>query len=117
MDQQYQDLKHGPALLLEIAELMEHEALKSGQLTGEQAKRLAFNQVKRLAMTYGSNTLYMPGLKKLDNAIRDRNIYKEFNGKNIYHLTQKYKLCDRKIRQIIAEQRQLHIEIAQAKLF
>jgi Mor family transcriptional regulator len=100
------DLKTGPSLLLEIFEILKIEAERHG-LKESLAIRLSMSMTKRLAVNFGGKTLYIPSLQKVEKAIRNRDIYKDFDGKNIFYLSKKYKLSDRKIRQVIAEQRLL----------
>lgn len=55
----------------------------------------------KLCEHFQGETIYFPKMKTVKNKHRNKLIKSEYNGKNIYYLSQKYKISPRQIRRII----------------
>lgn len=61
--------------------------------------------IQKIARHFGGNPVYIPKPKKVDFNDRNAQIYRDFNGKNTLHLSQKYDLCYQQICKIIRNER------------
>lgn len=69
------------------------------------ADTLGVDAAKKLLALFSGGTLYVPKVESVVRAIRDRRIYKAFNGDNFRDLAREYQLTTRQIRIIVREQR------------
>jgi Mor family transcriptional regulator len=83
----------------------------------DKAQELAEKAVTRLAEYRGGRSFYLPKNDSLQRAIRDRDIWHSFNGRNKHQLAKKHNLTTRAIELIVTEQRALHVESVQPELF
>lgn len=65
----------------------------------------------------GGRQRYLPKGDRLREAVRDRMIWLEWRGNNRDALADKYQLSTRRIEQIVAEQRAIHVRRIQPQLF
>ncbi len=91
--------------------------LKEAGIHQDLAWRLAKRLITRQAHYMGGGMVYLPRNDKLKKALRDAQLYNEFNGHNHKALMQKYKLTQPTVYQVIAEQRALFIKKRQQDLF
>lgn len=55
----------------------------------------------KLCEYFAGETLYIPKMKSAKIIERNKKIKSEFNGKNLYYLSQKYNICVRQVRRIL----------------
>lgn len=60
---------------------------------------------KKIVEIFGGDSIYVPKSESVIRMARDRQIYQEFNGRNVRDLMQQYNLTARHIRGIIGEQK------------
>lgn len=65
----------------------------------------------------GGRQRYLPSGERLQTAVRDRMIWLEWRGNNRDALADKYELTTRRVEQIVAEQRAIHVRRIQPQLF
>ena len=87
------------------------------KLDESQARRQAQEIIVALSNHIGGRQIYFPRSDKLETAIRDNFIYREFNGVNHQDLADKNKLTKQQVYNIIAQQRKLHTNRLQPQLF
>ncbi|KGJ86422.1 Mor transcription activator family protein [Colwellia psychrerythraea] len=91
--------------------------LKEDGFEHNEAWRIAKRLIIRQSHFLGGGMVYLPRNDKLKKALRDANLYHDFNGHNHRALMKKYNLTQQSVYQICAEQRQLFIDKKQGKLF
>ena len=57
----------------------------------------------KICKMYGGTSIYIPVYKRATQGLRNEAILKEYNGKNIDALRIKYKLSNRRIRDLVKE--------------
>jgi len=70
-----------------------------------------------IAEYQGGRNYYLPTGKRLKDFVRDRAIYLASNGRNKAELALRYGLTERRVEQIVAEQRAIHLRKIQPQLF
>lgn len=106
-----------PKAMAEFIDVLAASALRSKLVANEaEAQKYARWCVLTLGKHFGGRQVYLPKGDHLDKALRDNQIWHEFNGKNHEALAEKYRLTVVGIYRIIATQRQLHINRIQPKL-
>ncbi len=110
------DMTKAASTLVEMYDVLYAAALRE-KIDKDTAHRLVKTQIFDYIRLRGASTFYLPGLSKLENALRDTKIYKEFNGRNFDELRLKYRLSDKWLRKILKEQRELRIKELQPSLF
>ncbi len=93
------------------------QGLKEDGFKHNEAWRIAKHLIIRQSHYLGGGMMYLPRNDKLKKALRDAQMYHDFNGINHRGLMKKYKLTQQAVYQIVAEQRQLFIDKHQGKLF
>lgn len=107
--QHVQDLEYKwPQALVTFVDVIKHEIKHIPALDESAASQAAYVAVLALAKYQGGHIFYLPKGGLLLDAMRDKKIWDEFNGKNIKALAIKYKLTDPAIYKIISRQRKLH---------
>lgn len=69
------------------------------------AEVIGLEALVRLVKAYGGETLYLPKADRLAIGARNREIRKNFNGRNYRELARRYNLTETWIREIVAERR------------
>ena len=87
------------------------------KLDESQARRQAQEIIVALSNHIGGRQIYFPRSERLEAAIRDNFIYREFNGCNHQALADKNKLTKQQIYNIIAQQKRLQTNRIQPQLF
>lgn len=89
------------------------------RLGADDAMALDYAQhgVLALGQYCGGRQNYLPTGERLHTAVRDRRLYLEYNGRNKYDLAQRYGISDRRVEQIAAEQKAVHVRKLQGRLF
>lgn len=70
-----------------------------------------------LSTYLGGRDIYIPNGERLKDALRDIRIWREFKGNNLEQLSRDYDLTERRVSQIIAEQRAAFVARKQRRLF
>lgn len=94
-----------------------HAVIRAVLRAQDDREQLSDAIVRSLSLYFGGRTWYLPSNEKLEIALRDRAIWEEFDGRNVYALAEKYHLTDRMITAILAQQRALHRKKIQPSLF
>ncbi|EMS0096951.1 Mor transcription activator family protein [Escherichia albertii] len=108
----YQEKYVYPALLSELNALLRQELI-----------RLGVNPVHSLELVVaicnhiGGIQVYVPKGKILENLIRDMRIWRDFDGKNVAELVQRYKVTYKTVYQAIKRMRRLERGKYQMQLF
>lgn len=105
-----------PRTLTEIIELLTSELLRQGE-PQETANKKAAKLAGLLAHYFGGQSFYLPTGSVLKDALRNVQIYNEFNGRNVPDLIKKYNLSESHIYAILREQRTLSRKRHQPDLF
>jgi len=79
----------------------------------EDAQRCAI----AIAEYQGGRNYYLPTGERLKGFVRDRAIYLASNGRNKAELALRFELTERRVEQIVAEQRAVHLRRIQPQLF
>lgn len=94
-----------------------HDVLVAGFGDRADAITLATLALRALARHVGGRQWYLPTGKTLELGLRDRMIWRDFNGRNVHELIQKYQLTEVHIYEILAQQRALVTKKIQPDLF
>lgn len=105
-----------PSLLVEVIDVMQAELIRQ-KFEEDSAKLTASKLVGVMAHYFGGKSFYLPAGDKIKEALRDVQIYAEFDGKNIPELIRKYRLSQTTIYAILRQQRALHRKRHQMDLF
>lgn len=103
-----------PKLLGELVDVVEAQLSRDGL---NQPRRHAQRVMMALAHFGGGKIIYLPRGQKLRTALRNHEIWRRFNGKNVRELADEYRLTAIQIYNIIREQRALHRKRHQRDLF
>ncbi len=95
-----------PSLLVEVIDVMQAELLRQN-FAADKAKTTASKLVGVMAHYFGGKSFYLPAGDKIKEALRDAQIYQDFNGKNVPELVKKYRLSESTIYAILRNQRTL----------
>lgn len=105
-----------PSLLAEMVAVLEGTFRRSG-LGEEDALQLAQRAAIETGRHFGGRPFYLPKGDRLVEAVRDRMIWRRHNGSNKFELAREYGLTPRRVEQILAEQRAIHVRKIQPGLF
>ena len=78
------------------------------QLSGEQkeiAETIGLESYRKLVKNYGGTHIYVCKSETVLRELRNQEIYDNFNGSNYRELAKKYSLCEKTVREIIAEKK------------
>lgn len=106
--EQLPDDQHAQVQAALPAMLQSMMALFTDELSRQQVpapERLAARLVTAQAHYFGGMQLYLPRNDRLKKALRDIDIWQQFNGSNHRQLARQYGLTEITIYQIVAEQR------------
>ncbi len=113
-DERADFLVRWPATLQSLCEVL-RVTLESEQVAN--ANQLSEAMARALSSYLGGRDLYMPNGTRLKTALRDIRIWREFKGDNLEQLAHTYSLTERRVSEIIAEQRAAFVARKQRKLF
>ncbi|MDO6497347.1 Mor transcription activator family protein [Photobacterium sanguinicancri] len=102
-----------PSTLQSLSEVLNSE-LKRAKV---DAPHLADKLTIALGHYFGGRDIYIPTGTKLKSALRNIDIWREYNGRNIEQLANRYKLTERQITEILREQRLAELTRRQRELF
>ena len=91
-----------PSLLVEVIDVMQAELLRQN-FAADKAKTTASKLVGVMAHYFGGKSFYLPAGDKIKEALRDAQIYQDFNGKNVPELVKKYRLSESTIYAILSQ--------------
>lgn len=111
------DAHRWPKRLVELVDIITHVLVKTYGLEVQEAQCQARSVAMAIANYFGGMQIYLPFGAELKRAIRDKEIWNEFNGKNIPELVSRYKMGKSQIYLIIEQQRILHKSRIQPSLF
>jgi len=106
-------IKRWPSSLQSLCELMRVT------LEGQKVRNaLAISEAlaTTLSIYLGDRVLYIPNGEHLKDVLRDIRIWREFEGDNLEQLSREYGLTERRVNQIIAEQRAAFVARKQRRL-
>ena len=109
-------MERWPQALSEIHDQLQATALRLG-LPADVAANLARQQCVDLATYAEGRSIYLPNGQRVRNELRDQEIYRRYNGRNMPELVKHYRLTEVRIYQIIDEQRSNFIKDKQPTLF
>lgn len=102
------DRRVWPHTLAELVDVFtDHLERRAGQ-PPDQARAKAQDLIVVLAHHFGGRRLYLPCDKTLRLALRDLQIWRDFDGRNIAVLASRWQLTRQQIYNIIAVQRRRH---------
>ncbi|WIX34938.1 Mor transcription activator family protein [Salinicola sp. JS01] len=107
-----------PQKLTDLLHVVEQRFRDAGA-DEQQARYIAFQVVRVLSTHHGGQTFYLPRGKRLETALRDREIFETFSGTrgSVSELARRHQLSEMHVYAIIAEQRDLHRRRYQPALF
>ena len=103
-----------PSTLQSLSALMQVTLKKHGI---SNADRISEDLATGLSLYFGGRDMYIPNGESLKKALRDIKIWNEFKGNNLEQLSRDYGLTERRISEIIAEQRAVLVARKQRRLF
>jgi len=103
-----------PSTLQSLSALMQVTLKKHGI---SNADRISEDLATGLSLYFGGRDMYIPNGESLKKALRDIKIWNEFKGNNLEQLSREYGLTERRISEIIAEQRAVLVARKQRRLF
>ncbi|WP_337840491.1 Mor transcription activator family protein [Rheinheimera sp.] len=113
-DQRAEVMRKVPALLQSLVEIF-GACLKSQGL--KEPQPVAEKLVITLAEAYGGIYTYLPRNEKLKAELRNIRMYREFNGRNVDELAQRYDITTVQVYAILREQTLAEKARRQMKLF
>lgn len=103
-----------PSTLQSLSALMQVTLKKHGI---SNADRISEDLATGLSLYFGGRDMYIPNGESLKKALRDIKIWHEFKGNNLEQLSRVYGLTERRISEIVAEQRAAFVARKQRRLF
>ena len=105
-----------PSILAETVDVLVADWERSG-VDREEAIARAQRTVLLIADYLGGKSVYWPRGDRLQQALRDRQIYLLHNGRNTHELADRFGLTVRTVERVYAEQRALQVRKRQGRLF
>ncbi|QYK02777.1 Mor transcription activator family protein [Shewanella psychrotolerans] len=113
-DEREDFIKRWPSTLQSLCELM--RVTLEGQAISNSVQ-ISEALATTLSTYLGGRDIYIPNGERLKDALRDIRIWREFKGNNLEQLSRDYGLTERRVSQIIAEQRVAFVARKQRRLF
>lgn len=117
MEDAEQSKHRWPKLLADMVDVMADHFQRRRNLPEEEAAAEATQVITVIAHYFGGRLTYIPKDEKLQLALRDNLIWREFNGRNVPELAGRHKLTEAQIYNVIKEQRTFHMRKIQPDLF
>tara|TARA_B110000211_G_scaffold15953_1_gene16674 strand:+ start:10199 stop:10636 length:438 start_codon:yes stop_codon:yes gene_type:complete len=108
--------KAWPKFLRELMDVLKNELIRDGHEESD-ALKLAQKLVARQAQHLGGRMVYIPRDERLKLALRDMEIYDNYNGGNSRDLAERYNLTQQRICNIVKDQHALYRKRNQPDLF
>ena len=113
-DEREDFIKRWPSTLQSLCELM--RVTLEGQAISNSVQ-ISEALATTLSTYLGGRDIYIPNGDRLKDALRDIRIWREFKGNNLEELSRDYGLTERRISQIVKEQRLAFVARKQRRLF
>lgn len=113
-DEREDFIKRWPSTLQSLCELM--RVTLEGQSV-KNPKGVSEALATTLSIYLGGRDVYIPNGERLKGALRDIRIWREFKGNNLEQLSRDYGLTERRVSQIVDEQRMAFVARKQRRLF
>ena len=110
------DEKKWAPLLTDMIRVLEALNRRRG-MTDEEAFAAARDNVLALAEYFGGRMVYLPRGERLRVALRDAEIWRKFNGRNVAKLAKHYGVSEIHCYAVLKRQRALHQRKLQGRLF
>lgn len=110
------DLTNYPELLLEIVETV-RELLVSAGIDQARAHDIGFAAAEKVRGKHGGLNNYIPKGIDFDLTLRDREMWRRYNGANRVALCREYDITEQRFYQIMRRIRAEEVERTQMKLF
>jgi len=94
-----------------------HAVIEHALATLPAAADRATDVTRALAKYFGGVQWYLPQGEQLEIALRDRTIWRKFDGRNAHLLALEYKLSQQHLYVVLTTQRALHLKKIQPDLF
>jgi Mor family transcriptional regulator len=111
--------KRGLKLLVEMIDVVADDIRR--EIGEEHSDEYAVMAVSSIARYFGGRMAYLPAGKALNDALRNREMWKDHNRKptrdTVLALAKRYQLTEARVYQILEEQRSLYIARVQHGLF
>ncbi|MDH5785349.1 MAG: hypothetical protein OEZ16_07040 [Chromatiales bacterium] len=117
MEDAEQSKHRWPKLLADMIDVLAEHFQRRRKMSAEEASAEATQVITVIAHYFGGRLTYLPKDEKLRLALRDNQIWLEFNGRNVPALAQKYDLTEVQVYNIIREQRGMHVARVQGDMF
>jgi Mor family transcriptional regulator len=105
-----------PQMLADFVDVLRAAYQRAG-IDPDQTDRLARQGVMALSDYLGGRYFYLAKGENLKQALRDDEIWREFDGQNIAELAQRYSVSERHVYRVLAEQRAMRRKRRQGQLF
>lgn len=105
-----------PTMLAEFIDVLRDTFVRRG-MSAEDADQLARAGVLALSEYLGGRYFYLSRGDRVRAALRDDEVWREFNGRNIAELAARHGLTERQVYRAIAEQRAMRVKRRQGQLF
>jgi len=109
-----------PEVLREMAEaifdVLEAYHEFEEDIQNRRRAQLAFEITEQLRQQLSGRQIYVSKGLYYEVSLRNREIYDDFTGNNLYELVRKYNLSEMQIRRILAEVKKMRLEESQGKL-
>lgn len=113
-DEREDFIRRWPSTLQSLCDVM-RQTLKQYEI--DNADNVSEALATSLSAYLGGRDIYIPNGDRLKDALRDIRIWREFKGNNLEQLSRQYGLTERRISQIVAEQRAAFVARKQRRLF
>jgi len=113
-DERADFIRRWPSTLQSLCDVM-RVTLKQHNI--DNADRVSEDLATSLSAYLGGRDVYIPNGESLKKALRDIKIWREFKGNNLEQLSRDYGLTERRISEIVAEQRAAFVARKQRRLF
>lgn len=113
-DERSEFMRRWPSTLQSMCELMR---ITLQEYKVKDSACVAEALATTLSSYLGGRDLYIPNGERLKDALRDIRIWREFKGNNLEQISRQYGLTERRVSQIIAEQRAAFVARRQRGLF
>ena len=105
-----------PKDLVALCDIYAQELASLG-IEEQQARKISLRLLMAQANYGGGRVFYLPKGDAIRRAVRDHNIWTEFNGRNHQELARQHNLTVPRVYNILAEQKALHVSRNQPQLF
>jgi Mor family transcriptional regulator len=105
-----------PQMLADFVDVLRAAYQRAG-VDDDDVDRLARQGVMALSDYLGGRYFYLAKGDNLRAALRDDQIWREFDGQNIAELAQRYSVSERHVYRVLAEQRAMRRKRRQGQLF